>query len=123
MPAQEALYFGGPVSAPGYAFHELSTSAALSQRIEWRTPVPAPSIPLGRFGRVPGQATLAPFVQGSLVRAWNGDPLAHPTGVYPSVGVALMPFYELLRFQVAHGLRHGRWSFDVDLSREFWAIL
>ena len=123
VPPQEALYFGGPVSAPGYAFHELATTAAVSQRIEWRTPIPAPSIPLGRFGRVPGQATLAPFAQGALVRRWEGDPLAHASGVYPTVGVALMPFYELVRFQVARGLRQGRWSFDVDLSREFWGIL
>jgi len=27
IPQQEWLYFGGPVSAPGYAFHELATVA------------------------------------------------------------------------------------------------
>jgi hemolysin activation/secretion protein len=123
IPPQEMLFFGGPVSAPGYAFHELATSAGVSQRLEWRTPIPAPSIALGRFGRVPGQATLAPFVQGTFVRGASLDGFAHATGVYPSVGVALQPFYDLLRFQVGKGLRNGRWSFDVDISREFWGVL
>jgi hypothetical protein len=37
--------------------------------------------------------------------------------------VALQPFYDLLRLQVGHGLRHGRWTFNVDVSRDFWGIL
>jgi hypothetical protein len=123
IPVQEGLFFGGPVSAPGYAFHALATTAGVSQRLEWRTPIPAPSIPLGRFGRVPGQATLAPFVQGTFMRRSSLDGFAHATGIYPSVGIALQPFYELLRLQVGRGLRNGRWSFDVDVSREFWGVL
>jgi hypothetical protein len=43
--------------------------------------------------------------------------------VYPSVGVALQPFYDLVRLQVDRGLRHGRWTFNVDVSRDFWGIL
>jgi hypothetical protein len=29
----------------------------------------------------------------------------------------------MLRIQFARGLRNGRWSFDVDVSRDFWGIL
>jgi hypothetical protein len=123
IPPQEWLWFGGPVSAPGYAYHELGALGAVSQRVEWRAPVPFPAVPLGRFGRVPGEATLAPFAQGTFVRRALDEDVAHPTGVYPSVGVALIPFFGLVRVQVARGLRNGRWSFDVDLSREFWGIL
>ncbi len=123
IPAQERLYFGGPTSAPGYGFHELSTLGALSQRIEWRLPVAAPAVSLGRFGRVPPTATLAPFVQGTLIRRGRTTEVAHPTGVYPSVGVALQPFFDLLRVQVARGLRNGRWSFNADVSRDFWGLL
>jgi hypothetical protein len=119
VPPQEWLWF----SAPGYAFHELGTLAGLSQRVEWRVPVPAPSLSLGRFGKVPGQATLAPFVQGTFARAALGTDVAHPTGVYPSVGVAVSPFFDLLRLQAARGLRNGRWTFDVDVARGFWEIL
>ena len=123
IPPQEWLWFGGPVSGPGYAFHELGALSAVSQRVEWRLPVPFPAIPLGRFGRVPGEATLAPFAHGTLMQPARDDDAAHPAGGYPSVGVAVMPFFGLLRLQVARGLRGGRWTFDLDISREFWGIL
>ena len=45
------------------------------------------------------------------------------TGVYPSVGIALQPFFDLLRFEVAKGTRHGSWQFNVDFSRDFWGVL
>jgi hypothetical protein len=123
LPPQELLFFGGPVSAPGYGFHELEARAGVSQRVEWQTPIPFVAVPLGRFGKVPGQATIAPFIQGTFIRrAFDGD-LAHPTGVYPSAGIALQPFYEMVRIQAAKGLRNGRWRMNVDVSREFWGIL
>ena len=40
LPAQELLYFGGPMSAPGYRFHELGARAGATTRLEWRTPIP-----------------------------------------------------------------------------------
>lgn len=123
LPPQELLHFGGPVSAPGYEFHELAARSGVSQRVEWRLPVPFPSVNLGRFGRVPGEATLAPFVQGTAIRRAYDLDVDHPSGVYPSVGVALQPFYDLLRIQLGRGLRHGRWALNVDVSRDFWGIL
>ena len=123
LPPQELLYFGGPVSAPGYEFHELVARAGISQRVEWRLPVPFPTVNLGRFGRVPGTATLAPFVQATAIRRAYDLDSSHPSGVYPGVGLALQPFYDLLRIQLARGLRHGRWSFNVDVSRDFWGVL
>ncbi len=122
VPPQELLYFGGPRSAPGYDLHELATHVGASTRLEWRMPVPAPAISLGRFGRVPGEATLAPFVQGTFIRRLD-DTDPHRSAGYPSAGIALQPFFDLLRIQLARGLRNGRWSFDVDVSREFWGIL
>ncbi len=123
IPRQERLYFGGPASAPGYGFHDLSTVAGITQRAEWRFPVRAPAIALGRFGRVPPTATLAPFLQGTLVREALTTGVAHPTGVYPSAGIAVQPFFDLMRLQLARGLRNGGWSLNVDVSREFWGIL
>jgi hypothetical protein len=43
--------------------------------------------------------------------------------VYPSVGIALQPLFDLMRLQVARGLRHGTWTFNVDVSKDFWGIL
>ena len=123
LPPQELIYFGGPVSAPGYDFHELATRGGLSQRVEWRTPIPFPAVRLGRFGRVPGAATLAPFAQATAIRRAYELDADHPSGVYPSLGIALQPFYDLVRLEVGRGLRHGRWTFNVDVSRDFWGIL
>ena len=122
LPAQEALYFGGPLSAPGYRFHELGARAGVTTRAEWRAQVPAPSISLGRFGRIPGQATIAPFVQATFARPIVSASV-RPSGVYPSVGVALQPLFDLARIQLARGLRQGGWSLNIDVTRDFWTIL
>jgi hypothetical protein len=133
IPAQELVYFGGPTTAPGYEYHELVGAAGLSQRLEWQLPVPFVALPLGRFGRSPARATLAPFVQIALVGGGH-DPVrrtgasagATPVrraGGYSSVGLGLLTLFDLVRFDVARGLRDGRWSFSVDVSRDFWRIL
>lgn len=123
VPPQEWLYFGGPVSSPGYAFHEFASLAGATTRIEWRTSVPVPSVYLGRFGRAPGQATLAPFVQATYTRPGPAPVIARAEGVYPAVGLAVQPFFELVRLQFARGLRNGRGTFSFDVSRDFWGIL
>ena len=123
VPVQDQQYFGGPVSAPGYDFHALATHLGGSARVEWRTPIPAPVISLGRFGRIPGEATLAPFVQAAVIRGASGPDGLHPSGAYPSAGLAVQPFFDMLRVQLARGLRGGHWSLDIDVSRDFWGIL
>jgi hypothetical protein len=46
------------------------------------------------------------------------------SGWYPSFGAAYLTPFDLLRFQVARGTgRGGRWTFNVDITREFWSIL
>jgi hypothetical protein len=132
IPAQELVYLGGPTTAPGYEYHELVGAVGLSQRLEWQLPVPFVAVPLGRFGRAPAQVTLAPFAQIALVRGEHDPvrriPLApsnvpRRAGGYPSVGVGLVTLFDLVRFDVARGLRSGRWAFSVDVSRDFWRIL
>jgi hypothetical protein len=130
VPAQELLYFGGPVSAPGYEFHELVGRAAWSQRLEWRTSIPFFAVPLGRFGRIPSSATLAPYAQivaiggpsRTLVRGGMPNDTAVPGG-YASIGVGLLTFFDLVRFDVARGMRNGRWFFSFDVNPEFWGVL
>jgi hypothetical protein len=130
LPAQELVYMGGPVTAPGYDFHSLVGRTALSQRLEWRVPVPFLSVSLGRFGRTPARAQLAPYAtvvaldrtDASNVRL-GALPPSLTNGVYPSVGMGLLTFFDLLRFDVARGLRTGRWTFSVDVSHEYWGIL
>lgn len=123
---QTWAYFGGPTTGPGYDFHTLAGRAALSQRVEWRRGVPFPAIPLGRFGRAPARMTLAPYLHAV---ALDGRTFALPgrperaAGVYPAVGVGGLFLFDLIRLDVARGLRDGRWMFGVDVTRTLWGIL
>ena len=123
LPPQALVYLGGPVSAPGYGFHSLVGTFGATQRVEWRTTVPFATLPLGRFGRAPPSATVAPYASVAYVDGLaNAEPSVRGHW-HPSVGVGLLTFFDLLRFDLARGIRDGRWSFSVDVSRDFWRIL
>ena len=128
---QELVFLGGPSSAPGYDFHALVGRFGATQRVEWQAPVPFFAIPLGRFGKAPATATLAPFLHAAYVARpvalpWLGEAATAPEamgGWRPSAGVGALLFFDLLRVDVARGLRDGRWSASVDVGRAFWGVL
>ncbi|MBX6333431.1 MAG: hypothetical protein IRY91_16405 [Gemmatimonadaceae bacterium] len=122
VPPQEMVFLGGPITAPGYPFHRFAATFGASEHVEWRTHVPFLPLSLGPFGRAPGSATLAPYVHTVYV---NGSaPFAEPArGWYPSAGVGVYVLFDLIRFDVARGFRHGEWTFSVDLTRDLWDIL
>lgn len=122
LPPQWLLFAGGPWSAPGYDFHAFASRAMLSQRVELRQPVPAPSIPLKRWGKSPPHVTLAPFVQLLATASVTPDRLT-TAAVRPSAGMGVLMFYDLVRVDVARGLRDGQWRFALDIDRSFWGIL
>jgi hypothetical protein len=141
VPPQWRLFAGGPWSAPGYDYLSFSSGAMASQRVEWRLPVWGPSIPLGRFGKSPPRVVLAPYAQllvTARTRVFDtGDPLflitpqsdgpalrtPRAAGGYGSVGLGALFFYDLVRVDVARGLRGGTWRFNVDFDRSFWGML
>jgi hypothetical protein len=132
---QDFVYFGGPRSAPGYAYHSLVSNAGMSERVEWLMPAPFVPFSLGRFGRVPARGRFGvvahvvgmPAVRSAVCTPGGPIPLPCPTergGWFPSVGAAYLLPFDILRIDVARGLaRGGRWTFNIDLSREFWPIL
>ena len=122
IPAQEYVFLGGPLSAPGYGYHELTGEFGATQHAEWQFPVPFPSVGLGRFGHSPPNATLAPFAHVAYLR--DPAPFAAQTdGFFPSVGVAAQFVFDLIRVQLARGLRNGGWAFSIDVHRQFWGVL
>ena len=123
VPLQYETWLGGPVTLPGMDFHAVRGRAGLSQRVEWQSPVPAPTIPLGRYGRVPGQLLLAPFALLAITDGRTSTAIATPRGVYPAVGLGAIGLFNLLRVDVARGLRDGRWMFSIDVTRDFWRVL
>jgi hypothetical protein len=44
-------------------------------------------------------------------------------GLYTSAGMGVLFFYDLLRADVARGLRDGQWRFSIDIDRSFWGML
>ena len=121
VPQQALALFGGPVTGPGYDFHQFAARSGLSTRVEWRQVVVRAPVSLGRYGHVSTPITLAPFAQGIWVHGRAGyQPNAE--GFFPALGVGLLTAFDVLRFDVARGLREGRWTFGVDVSPEFWRV-
>ncbi len=126
VPPQEFAYFGGPVTGPGYDFHALAGRAGASQHVEWRVPVPFPSVSLGKYGRSPATLTLAPYAHAVYIARTGDAPRPAPGGAgwYPALGAGAIGFFDLVRLDVARGTaRGGRWLFSADVTREFWRIL
>ena len=136
--AQDLVFLGGPVSGAGYGYHSLVGDRAASQRLEVQLPVPFVSFPLGRFGRSPARALLAPHASVVALHQVDADdtilrgsvPFSPPdplrpaeSGLYPSVGLSLLFAFDLLRVDMSRGLRDGRWIFSFDVARSFWNIL
>jgi hypothetical protein len=125
IPIQDAVYVGGPVTGPGYDYHAFVGRLAGSEHVEWQLPIPGPAIPLGRYGTTPHTLTLAPFAH--VIYFDRPDPIAGRTsetddGWFPAVGVGLLGLFDIVRLDVARGLRDGRWTFSLDLNRSLWGF-
>jgi hypothetical protein len=123
LPPQWLMLVGGPWSAPGYDAAAFATRAYLTQRIEFRQPMPGPTIPLGKYGKAPGHITLAPYAQLTATARGLSSIPSRDAGLWPSVGTGALFFFDLLRADVARGLRDGAWRFSIDIDRGFWGIL
>jgi len=120
IPAQHLAYLGGPTTGPGYNFHEFAGKTGASQRLELQFPAPFPSFKLGRYGKTPATFTLAPYVNTVWIDKRSSG---QEGGWFPSVGVGALTLFDTIRFDVARGLRDGRWSFGVDFGKDLWRIL
>lgn len=134
LPATELVYLGGPISAPGYDFHSAIGSFGYSAHAEVRVPAPFPAFSLGRYGKVPARASLAPYAHLAGVAGTRVARCAFDAGtvnscrqvgsVLPAFGAAYLLPFDVLRIDVARGVgRGGRWTFSIDVSRDFWSIL
>jgi len=118
-PPQRLVRLGGPVSGPGFAYHQFAGRAGLSQRVEWQRSVPFIPLRFGRFGKVPSSLTWAPFVSG----LWVDTHGAPGQGWHAALGLGALVLFDQLRLDVARGVRDGRWTFGVDVARSLWPIL
>jgi hypothetical protein len=120
LPVQQRVFFGGPLTDPGYEFHQFVGRAGVSQRLELQRPTSCIPTSLGSIGRVPSVTKVGAYVQVVWI-----DPLVGAPAMYPAVGAGAELFSGLVRVDVARGLRRpGRhWTFDIDAGRAFWRIL
>lgn len=118
VPVQALPVLGGPLTAPGYAYHSLRGRVGVAQRVEWQHRVPFVPLDLGRFGRVPSSLVLAPYGHLAVMRDAAGDWQSAS-----SLGLGVVGFFDLLRIDVARTLRGGRWLLSVDVARDFWKVL
>ena len=119
---QDSVRAGGPFTGPGYSAHQFVSGALVAQRVEWRMPVPFPSFPIGRWGSSPSTATLAPLFSLVVLEERDASGFSRIAG-YPAIGAGFLVFFDLVRFDVTRGLRNGRWTFGVDVTRDLWRIL
>ena len=118
-PIQWGAVVGGPLSAPGYAFHSLRGETAIAQRIEYQTAAATPRLRFGRFGSVPSPVTVAPYLHQAWVHARRTDRWT----AAPSVGIGVIGLFDLLRLDLARPLRGGGWLLSLDVTRPFWSSL
>ena len=121
VPMQSLVFLGGPVTAPGFDFHQLRSTAAMTHRVEWRHLVASIPVSIGRFGRLSMPVSLVPF--GQLIWTDSGAGTSGPAGWNGALGVGVITIFDLLRLDVARGLRGGRWTFGVDVTHDLWRIL
>jgi hypothetical protein len=136
--SQDLIFVGGPVSAPGFGYHELVGDRAIAQNLELRFPVPFLRLSLGRFGRAPGKAWIAPHVTVvgmhrvdstvTIARGSGAAPVPDPfrataTGWYRSAGVSVISLFDLVRLDLSRALPDGKWRFSIDVSHPFWSIM
>jgi hemolysin activation/secretion protein len=121
-PPQAQVLLGGPVSGPGFGYHEFGANAGGTEHLEWRHRALDVPVSIGRFGRLGMPITFAPFLHAIWIDREVQDPAA-AGGWFPSAGLGVITLFDFLRFDVARGLRGGRWTFAVDFSRDLWRIL
>lgn len=118
-PRQDWAVFGGPQTGPGYAVHSVTGVRGGAVRSEWRVPVGARELPLGRFGRTQVEVAVIPFAGLAVASApERGSRLSR------YLGVGVVTLYDAIRIDLARGVdRGGGWEIRADFGRSFWPVL
>jgi hypothetical protein len=123
LPVHRAFVLGGRGSLLGDSFRAWGGRAAALLHLEWRVPVPCPSLPLGPMARTPRHVVLAPYVAtGWADRAVSGTPWLDTPGVRVTTGIGL-EWLGVFRLEAGYGLESRRARFAFDVTREFWGVL
>ena len=123
LPAHRAFVLGGRGTLVGDEFREWGGAASALGHVEWRLPVPFPTLPLGPYARTPGTLIVAPFAAvGWAERPAAGAPWRASDGARVTLGLAV-EWLGLLRIEAGWGTASDKIGVVMDVTRDFWDIL
>lgn len=119
-PPQELFMLGGRGTLPGYDFRSFVGHRFWLARLEATRTIAAPWLGVRAFAAAGGSA----LAGGALPPAWASHPgeMGGSNGVRGSVGVGLSLGWDVIRLDLARGVRGGRWEliFAVDPRFHPW---
>jgi hypothetical protein len=123
LPAHRAFVLGGRGTLLGDDFRSWGGRRMALAHVEWRVPVPFPSLGVGPYGRTPGSLIVAPYVAAG----WSDQPVAATPwaatpGVRATVGLAL-EWLGVFRLEAGIGAQSHQGGLAFDVTRDFWDIL
>ncbi len=123
LPAHRSFVLGGRGTLLGDDFRRWGGGRMALAHVEWRIPLPFPSLGLGPYARTPHQLTVAPYVAaGWADRPVPGAPWAATPGTRVTFGAGL-EWLGVFRFEAGVGAQTHRAGFAFDVTRDFWGIL
>src|SRR5438105_2405602 len=123
LPAHRSFVLGGRGTLLGDDFRRWGGGRMALAHVEWRIPLPFPSLGLGPYARTPHQLTVAPYVAaGWADRRVPGAPWAATPGTRVTFGAGL-EWLGVFRFEAGVGAQTHRAGFAFDVTRDFWGIL
>ncbi len=127
VPAQRLLPGGGRGTVRGYHFHRFVGDGYGAGGLELRRPVLWPFISVAGFADVGWVGRLGSgAAAGRAIEVWNaeGRPAGSARGPLIGVGAGVGMLFDILRVDLARGLRQGGiWELVVSVRPEFWAWL
>jgi len=123
LPARRAFVLGGRGTLLGEPFRAWGGRRMGLVHVEWRVPVPFPSLGVGPYARTPGTVTLAPYVAvGWAEYPVAGTPWMPTAGARTTLGLGV-EWLGVFRCEAGFGTATHRVGVAFDVSRDFWGIL
>ena len=123
LPARRAFVLGGRGTLLGDPFRAWGGRRMGLMHVEWRVPVPFPSLGVAPYARTPRTVTLAPYVAvGWADRPVAATPWMPTDGARTTLGLGL-EWLGVFRCEAGFGTATHRMGIAFDVSRDFWSIL
>ncbi|UCC82634.1 MAG: BamA/TamA family outer membrane protein [Gemmatimonadota bacterium] len=122
IPAQRLFPAGGRGTVRGYSFHRFVGNLYGAAGLELSRPIYHPFISIALFADI-GWVGIEGAGAARAVDRWNrvGRPAGAAHGALIGVGAGLGIVYDILRFELARGLRQdGIWELVVRVRPDFW---